>query len=330
MRSKLESWITNQWYNQGRLCHFMLPLSWVYRYYTNSGQIRRTSILKKHVWIIGNFTVGGAGKTPLVIHIANQASVIGLRVLIVVKPYRTKKTFSQSRLIGNNPDPLIFGDEPCLIKAQTKADVLCIAKNRSDCFDLQDKYDLIIADDGLQDATFERSMNWLVVHGERGFGNGYLLPRGPLRSSLKWAKYVDQVVERDGVNENIPGYCLTLDNIISQKTKQAMLPSYFDNKKVLVTTGIGYPFAFFQAVRKLNIKGTYQALADHHIFRKKDIAFLNQFDVVIVTEKDAIKLKTFDLEHVYVCQTVFKPNETLKLTLHNLLKQITESDTIVA
>lgn len=328
MRARLESWITNQWYCQGRLCHCLTPLSWLYRYISKAGKIPKKVSLKRPIWVVGNLTVGGAGKTPLVIHVAHLAKSMGLRVLVVMKPFRLKKALTNNVMVPLHGDPARYGDEPCLIKNKTNVDVLCIAKNRNDVMSYLDSYDLIIADDGLQDCNFKRSCNWVVIDKKRGFGNGYLLPRGPMRSALKWSKHIDYVVERDGVNTLIPGYCLALKNIVCKKTNKTVNSKFFKGKNILIAAGIGNPQGFFDALREIQVSGTYKQYPDHHVFNQKDIIYFNQFDAIVVTEKDYVKLNALSIKNIFVCESEFIPNKKLSTLVDDLLMQMTESVSI--
>ena len=330
MRLTFERWINNQWYLNGNICHLFTPLSFLYKKITNAGEIPASQKTPTPIWVVGNFTVGGSGKTPFIIALARMAIEKGLRVLIVTKPYRIKPKLSKSTLIASVIDPKVFGDEPCLIKTQTKADVLCVAKSRQDIEAYTKHYDLILCDDGLQDHALKRSLNWVVANNQRGFGNGHLIPKGPMRSALQWSKRVDHVVERGKSDESELGYALTVDHIYSLDTNNPCDIAILRNKSILIACGLGHPDGFFDEVRKLGIHGDTMAYPDHHVFCESDINYFRSFDVVIVSEKDAVKVKSFKLSHVYVTKTKTYMNDNLTNLVTDLLNAITESDTIMA
>ena len=330
MRLKLEHWINRQWYLHGKICHLFAPLSFLYKKVTNAGEIPLSQKLPTPVWVVGNLTVGGSGKTPFIIAMARLAAERGLRVLVVTKPYRIKHKLSKTTFIESALEPKVFGDEPCLIKAQTKADVLCIAKSRQDIKKYTKHYDLILCDDGLQDHTLQRSVNWVVVNNQRGFGNGHLIPRGPMRTALKWSNRIDHVVERGKSQESALGYTLTVDLIYALDTNNPCDIAILKNKNILIACGLGHPDGFFDEVLKLGIQGETMAYPDHHVFSKADINYFRSFDAVIISEKDAVKVKSFNLSHVYVTKTNIHSNNNLSNLVMDLLNAITESDTIMA
>lgn len=330
MRLTFEYWINKQWYQHGKICHLLAPLSLLYKKVTNSGEIPAHQKLPKPVWVIGNLTVGGSGKTPFIIAMARLATERGLRVLVVTKPYRIKHKLSKSRLIESSLDPNVFGDEPCLIKAQTKADVLCIAKSRKDIDKYAKYYDLILCDDGLQDHALKRTLNWVVVNNQRGFGNGYLIPRGPMRTALRWSKRIDHVIERGTTHDRVLGYSLVVDHIYALNDGKLCEIASLKDKNILIACGLGNPDGFFDDVRKFGIQGSTLAYSDHHAFSKTDIKRFRFYDAVIISEKDATKVKSFGLSNIYVTKTRIHLNNNLSNLVIDLLNAITESDNIIS
>lgn len=329
MRPWLENWLNDQWYHQGHLCHLLAPCAWLYKIITNSGEILPSTKTKKPIWVIGNMTAGGVGKTPLTMALAVMGSKLGLRVLVVIKPYRVKP-LRQSKLIKVTDDPEVYGDEPCLIKKNTQVDVLCVAKDRSDLAVYFNDYDLFICDDGLQDVNCPRALNWMVINASRKFGNGHLLPRGPLRSALKWLKNIDYTVVRDGSDSSPLEFCVRIEHIECAMSGAVVESDFFKDKKVLVCCGIGDPHNFFSQMQNQGIQAQFKVFSDHHNFTTQDISFINQYDAVIVTEKDAIKLIASSVTNMYVAKTKTVMNAKLANLVNGLLKQVAESDTIMA
>ncbi len=330
MRSLFEHWLNKQWYQNGKLCHGLAPLSFIYKKKTNAGELPSTQTLGTPVWVVGNLTVGGSGKTPMIIMLAKKALAKHLKVLVVTKPYRTETPLLKSIFLNENADPNLFGDEPCLIKNETHADVLCIAKNRSDYEDYIGSYDLILCDDGLQDHRLKRSLNLAIINNKRGFGNGHLLPRGPMRTALKWSCRIDHVIENGALTNNVAAFNLSIKGFYHLQTNKMVNVEFFKQKRILVACGLGHPERFWDSVKACGIQGESIAYSDHHIYTQKDLNFLKSYDAVIVSEKDAVKLKPHGLDQIYVTCTSMQANDHLTKLTTDLLNTITESDTIVS
>ncbi|MBT6966354.1 MAG: tetraacyldisaccharide 4'-kinase, partial [Candidatus Thioglobus sp.] len=152
------------------------------------------------VVVVGNITVGGSGKTPIVLKLASYLKQQGKRVGVVSRGYGGSHT-GDSLLVEPSTDVKLSGDEPLLIATQTGLPVM-INKNRSQAVrDLisQHQVEVVISDDGLQHYAMDRQVEIAVVDGNRRFGNGFFLPSGPLRESLGRLKQVDFVINNGGL-----------------------------------------------------------------------------------------------------------------------------------
>lgn len=148
---------------------------------------------KVPVIIIGNITVGGTGKTPLVIYIAQLLQQQGYKVGIIAHGY--KSNIKRALLLTASADPALVGDEAAMLARNVNCPIVIAKKRTQAVAMLQDKVDLIICDDGLQHYKLARDIEIALVDGERQFGNGYCLPMGPLRELPERLNSVDFVLE---------------------------------------------------------------------------------------------------------------------------------------
>lgn len=270
---------------------------------------------KSKVISIGNLTVGGTGKTPLVISLARYLSEKGYTVGIVTRSYKAGSKENFCLYEGNmSYDPSRYGDEPVLIKKKLGAIPVMAGRNKTELAEELEKIfapEFIIIDDGFSHRGIERNLDILTVDGDNGFGNSYLLPRGPLREPLFSISRADAIVLKTtgGVNEfntfrdkikaNIPIFYGKIKiNSIRHVLNDSELTDG-SQRKFIAFSGIGNPLSFIQLLMINNLKPLkFIEFEDHTIY---DIKKINQIvnsaltvnaEVAICTEKDAIKLKT--------------------------------------
>lgn len=241
--------------------------------------------------VVGNLTVGGVGKTPLVIALAQALSAKGLRVGIVSRGYGAGiKTFPYA-VTSKDPSTLV-GDEPSLIVKKTDCP-LVIAPKRVEAVQYLLKNfqsQVIISDDGLQHHAMGRAIEIVVLDGVRGLGNGLCLPAGPLRESSRRLSTVDFLVVNGGEWPNAykmtlnPGVLTQVGSTNTISPEQLIMP-------VAAVAGIGHPERFFTTLKNLSIHFKPYAFADHHAFIKTDLQFAEKN--VVMTEKDAVKCQAF-------------------------------------
>lgn len=265
----------------------------------------RKKILKSYrspvpVLVVGNISVGGNGKTPLVIWLVEQLQQKGINVGVISRGYGGKnKIFPQ--LVTAQSDPAFMGDEPVLIAQRTQAPV-AISPNRQQSIELllkQFELDLIITDDGLQHYALERDMEWVVLDGERRFGNGFLLPAGGLRELPNRLNEVQAVI-CNGQNAKVGEHSMQLKPewaINLQTGEQRQLSDF--TQPVYALAGIGYPPRFFNMLTELGISVAEAfSFADHQAFNEEMITpKLAQNIPLLMTEKDAVKCKAFAKEN---------------------------------
>ena len=265
------------------------------------GRVLRAQRLPVPVVVVGNLVVGGSGKTPLTIALARALAERGWRPGIVSRGYggivrapRAVKAGSTADQVGDEPLLLARTGLPVWIGRDRPAAVLALLAAHPEC-------NVLIADDGLQHYAMARTVEIAVVDASRGFGNGFMLPAGPLREPLSRLDEVDAVVRL----MNTPGAPATR---ISMRLSTMSLSgssfvrvdappiiaaaASFHMAGVHAIAGIGNPERFFEHLRSLGIDATCHVFPDHHRFRPADLAFADA-SAILMTEKDAVKCLAF-------------------------------------
>jgi tetraacyldisaccharide 4'-kinase len=251
---------------------------------------RRPQQLPIPVVVVGNLTAGGTGKTPLVLALIDALRERGLRPGVVSRGYGGK--VSGARLLDDTPDPGEVGDEPCLIRRRSGVPV-AVGRKRAEAARLllrEAEVDVVIADDGLQNPALARDIEICVVDGVRRFGNGRLLPAGPLRESWERLRSVDFVVCNGGVaGEGEVPMILTMGSAqrVGAASQQRDL-AQFAGQTVHAVAGIGNPARFFAALRGHGLDFIEHAFDDHHAYVRADLEFADALPI-LMTEKDAVK-----------------------------------------
>ncbi|HHM06447.1 MAG TPA: tetraacyldisaccharide 4'-kinase [Gammaproteobacteria bacterium] len=245
------------------------------------------------VIVVGNISVGGTGKTPLVLYLVAYLRQRGLRPGVVSRGYGGQSR-REPRDVGPDSDPYAVGDEPVLIARRTGAPVVVAPDRvaagrhllaRHDC-------DVLVADDGLQHYALARDLEIAVVDVARGQGRGRCLPAGPLREPPTRLASVDLVINREPGGRE-PGMRLhggEWINLADPSRRQA--PKTWQGRAAHVVAGIGCPERFFAAVQALGCRVHGHAFPDHHRFEAADLAFGDDLPV-LMTEKDAVKCRRF-------------------------------------
>lgn len=292
------------WQRRSLLTWLLAPLSLLFWLLS---QVRRFFYQKRWlstyrspipVLVVGNLSVGGNGKTPVVIWLVEQLQAHGLKVGVISRGYGGKnQVFPQLVFAQSSAEQL--GDEPVLIAQRTGVPV-AISPNRRESIELLLNHwqlDLIITDDGLQHYALERDLEWVVVDGERRFGNGFVLPAGGLRELPCRLDEVDAVICNGG--QPVQGeHLMRLSpsvavNLLTNERKP--LNNFCDMDEVVALAGIGHPPRFFNMLRNYGIRLNAQyAFADHQAYEDTQIKALAESQtVLLMTEKDAVKCRAF-------------------------------------
>ncbi|MEN8174742.1 MAG: tetraacyldisaccharide 4'-kinase [Pseudomonadota bacterium] len=240
------------------------------------------------VVVVGNISVGGAGKTPLVIWLVNHLRDSGWRPGVISRGYGGRGGSGQ-RQVQADSDPADVGDEPVLIARRTGGPVAVAPRRVAAGQHLLEhtECDILVADDGLQHYALGRDLEIAVVDGRRGLGNGLLLPAGPLREGRWRLDQVDLVVGNGGSGR---GHRLrpSLGEPTSLVTGERLPLEKLRGQRVHAVAGVGNPQAFFDMLMDQGIEVVGHAFPDHHAFAAEDILFEDALPV-LMTEKDAVK-----------------------------------------
>jgi tetraacyldisaccharide 4'-kinase len=301
--------LVDHWYSPNPLLRLLLPFSLIYRVGCFLKKLLYLSGIKKKyqasvpIVVIGNMTVGGTGKTPLVIELAKFLIDQGYQPGIVSRGYKAKgKKFPQRVLPESNPQ--LVGDEPVLLATKAACPVVIDPKrgNAVDMLLKQNHCNIIISDDGLQHYGLERHIEIVVVDGERQFGNGFCLPAGPLREPLKRLSQVDFIIENTDYSRHFPYTMKFLaEDIVNLVDKNLIFNKAGAPEKIIhAVAGIGNPNRFFNMLREMGLQIREHRFPDHFIYREEDFVFCSAEDIIIMTEKDAIKCKSFAKNNYWV------------------------------
>lgn len=289
--------IQSGWYGNGRLPWWCYPLATFYgaviatrRAFYRLGWLRSVR-LRCPVIVVGNLTAGGAGKTPLTLALIDALHTRGYRPGVVSRGYGGRR--SQPILLDDKPDPAEVGDEPCLIRSTGVP--VAVGRDRPAAAQLllDAGCNVVIADDGLQHYRLARDIEICVIDGERRFGNGRLLPAGPLREPLQRLDIVDFRVCNGGTPQ--PGeISMHLQGGIVRELRSGQEQSIagFSGKRVHAVAAIGNPQRFFASLAARGMDVIAHPFADHHAFTRVDLAFDDDLPV-LMTEKDAVKCRAF-------------------------------------
>ena len=259
--------------------------------------------LAKPVIVVGNLTVGGSGKTPLVIWLAQQLRERGLSPGVVLRGYGGSVASGRAPMIvAADSDVAVVGDEALVLQARTGVPV-AVGRDRAAAAQLllARGVDVIIADDGLQHLRLARDFEIAVIDAARGIGNGYLLPAGPLREPPERLASVDVVVlnGEGGLPAGVAGVKRAFTMRLSGEwlrtlagTEELMALSSLAGRRVHAIAGIGHPQRFFAQLAAAGLEVIAHAFPDHHRYRARDLAFDDDLPL-LMTEKDAVKCRPF-------------------------------------
>jgi len=295
------------WDSRGALAWLLWPASLVFGLVVFFRRLFfKFHLFKSHkagipVIVVGNLTAGGSGKTPLVLRIVELLREHGWKPGIVSRGYGGSAAAKGGapRQANIASDPAEVGDEPILLARRSGCPVWVAPERGAACRALREQHpecDVIVTDDGLQHYALARDIEICVVDG-RGFGNGFLLPAGPLRESRARLASVDAVVTHECGEVN--GYKMQLqgENLVRVTDAHDVRPAKsFAGQKMHAVAGIGDPQRFFLHLARFGIKPVPHPFPDHHWFRAEELDFGDTAPVVM-TEKDAVK-----------CRRLAKPN----------------------
>ena len=311
MAHSLESTLTRAWLRRGPLALALLPLALLFRLLAGvRGLLYRTGIkrsarLPVPVVVVGNIFIGGTGKTPLTIWLAQALREAGLRPGVISRGHGGAE--ASPRAVTPRSDPLEVGDEPLLIAARAGCPVM-VGRKRLDAgralLAAHPEVNVLIADDGLQHYALARDVEIVLFDG-RGVGNGWLLPAGPLReppSRRRDFTVVNAPEITPALARAVGGnpFRMALAGDVAEPLNRpgvgvplARLRDELRGKRIVAAAGIGNPARFFDMLRAAGLTVGELPLPDHHDFRDRPFDRVDA-DVILITEKDAVKCRQLD------------------------------------
>ena len=343
----MEAWLTREWQRNSLWQIFLRPVSWLFRllaalrrraYQFN---LLKSSSVGVPVIIVGNISVGGTGKTPLVLALVEMLTRQGMHCGIITRGYRRRASIASAgatHVAPDQPTGHVVSDEASLLARRAGVPVYASANRVEAAAALLQSHpdvDTIISDDGLQHYRLQRDIEICVIDGARGLGNGALLPAGPLREPASRLEAVDAiVVNRNAIHAAInpdrrgrewpqgpigravasparqsrPQFAMKLANetFINMKSDRRLDMSEalaaFHGKRIHALAGIGNPQRFFSHLAALGLEpGVVQPFPDHHEFCAADFSSI-EAGIILMTEKDAVKCAAFADERMWFMQ----------------------------
>jgi tetraacyldisaccharide 4'-kinase len=300
MKKTWSRWAEDIWYKDAFLGILLLPFAYIFSDIVRVRRfLYRKGILKSHtlpvpVIVVGNITVGGTGKTPLIIWLAELLTKSGYKPGIISRGYGGQSE-TWPEVVIDRSDVNKVGDEALLLAKRTGLP-LVVGPSRVDSANkLLDGFDcsVVFSDDGLQHYKLNRDIEIAVIDGERRFGNGYCLPAGPLREPIERLSNVDfVVVNGEKYADHEFSMQLVGNNAVNMKTGEQKPLLDFQETACHALAGIGNPERFFKLLESAGLSCTTHSFPDHYSFVRNDIEF-DDNKPVLMTEKDAVKCTRF-------------------------------------
>ncbi len=331
------SLLANAWYKNKRWIQCLRPLSALFALVS---AVRRTLYCntsraytsKYPVIVIGNITAGGTGKTPLVIYLVEKLVEKGYRPGIVSRGYGSKAE-EYPFIVTPNTCFREAGEEPLMIALHTGCPVVIDPDRVAAVKKLENEFNInvIISDDGMQHYQLNRTLEIALIDGQRGFGNGYLLPAGPLREKPARLSSVDLVVCNGETRHELPEGTLRMDLEPTHMVRLAddkrlsvhdAFLSSLTARKVHAVAGIGNPERFFNSLCSCGFDIITHIFRDHHLYRVQDITFDDDL-AVVMTEKDAVKCRQICSDHHWYLKVAARLPEVFMQQVFKKLKTAT-------
>ncbi|MCB1864792.1 MAG: tetraacyldisaccharide 4'-kinase [Chromatiales bacterium] len=322
------STIDRLWYGPSAPLWPLAPLSWLYR---GAGALRALAyrIGLRRIYrppvpsiIVGNITVGGTGKTPLVIWLARHLVERGLRPGVLCRGYRGRAA-SWPQRVSAAGDPREVGDEAVLLAGGGDYPVAAGPDRGAAARDLVERaaVDVLVCDDGLQYPGLARDLEIVVVSGRRGFGNGWILPVGPLREPRSRADRAAVLAWNGTPPAGAGGFVLVPREFVNVDSGERLATAAFAGQRVHAVAGIGDPARFFTTLRELGCEPVEHAFPDHHRFTAADLSFGDGLPV-LMTGKDAIKCRGLAPVPAWYLAVDAEPDEKLRVAIDHHLERL--------
>lgn len=331
MKKSHQFW-TSAWYGKSPWIFLLFPLSGLFGLVSSLRKFYLVRFAQKKlsvpVIIVGNISVGGTGKTPLITAMVRYLQQQGYTPGVVSRGYGGKAPV-YPYMLTNTSSASEAGDEPLLIFQSTGCAV-CVAPDRVAAAEklIAAGCNIILSDDGLQHYRLGRALEIAVVDGQRQFGNQHLLPAGPLREPISRLKSVDMVVVNNPNKSNIS---FGVHDFFSMQIQPTSWRKLLGDEKIDLAAvnfkspihavaGIGNPERFFKTLDSLSLQYYAHAFTDHYQFTSQDFLPFNE-DVVVMTEKDAIKCAPFAKPNWYALEIHAHLNDVFWKTFKQKLEK---------
>lgn len=322
-------WLIKSWYRPSLVSLFLRPVSWLYRFIISirrqayrNGLFEQLS-LSVPVIVVGNISVGGSGKTPFVIWLAQYLQKQGWHPGIISRGYGGKADHYPCS-VQHDSLAAEVGDEPILIHQRTQCPVV-VAPDRVAAGKqlLAENYcNVIITDDGLQHYRLDRNMEIVIIDAKRGLGNQLCLPAGPLREPLSRLETVDFTIFHGESDSQRLTMQLQLQQAVQLKNNNHQKSlTEFAETPVYAVAGIGNPQRFFDQLQQLGLTIIPHAFADHHAYTEADFQFAKAYPI-LMTEKDAVKCLGFATENMWYVPAEAKLSPSLGPAIDKKLREL--------
>jgi len=323
----MEQFLEKVWHSKFNIFSLiLLPFSLLYflvtkfKLYLYEHQFIKRYKSQTPLVIIGNITVGGTGKTPFVIWLANHLSNKGKKVGIISSGY--KASLKIPTLVTGSSDPTQVGDEAVLIAKKTNCEVVsCGNRVEATKFITQKRaFDVLLHDDGIQHYKLDRDYEIILINNNKLLGNGLLLPAGPLRESKSRLETVDIVIY---TNNNKEPYSISSINnyVVNLASNESKNITDFSSNKVHLVSGIASIDAIIENLENKRIQYISHKYDDHHMFNGSEVIFDDNYPVFI-TQKDCVKLSGINNKNVWVIDHKIELSELLITKLDNDLTNL--------
>lgn len=299
------------------------------------------------VIVVGNISVGGTGKTPVVIALVDKLRCAGLKPAIVSRGYGGEPQ-SEPLLLSSDTPVSLSGDEPALLAQQTSVPV-CVCVKRSlavQCIADDTDANIVVSDDGLQHYAMQREVEIAVIDAERGLGNGWMLPSGFLREPPRRLAQTDLMVlqtvkdakplsesdvasltkQRQPLSVPFGSFHLDIDVVQHLANGTQLQLNQFAGQTVHAVAGLGNPQRFFHALRAAGIDLIEHAFPDHHDYVPADLQFSDEL-AILLTPKDAVKVRSLKIESrgIYEVMVSAKLDTSLNTQIDNIINRFAYS-----
>jgi tetraacyldisaccharide 4'-kinase len=289
----------------------------------------RIGWLKSHrldvpVIIIGNISVGGTGKTPLIIWLARRLVEMGHRPGIILRGYGGTAGETPTEVTASS-QPQEAGDEAVLIQRHSGCPVF-IGSRRVEVgrrLLAEHACDLVLSDDGLQHYALQRDLEIVVIDGQRRFGNGLCLPAGPLRELSRRLTQSDLVVVNGEARSGEYSMQVTAEHAISLQDGRQFPLQAFKDRRVHAIAGIGHPERFFLTLKAAGLQPVCHPFSDHHPYTEGELTPF-QGETVLMTEKDGVKCEQFAQSDLWYVPARVQPDLGFQRAFESKLKRLTD------